>query len=402
MRRLATIRKIDNVVEIPGADKIELVMIDGWQCVAQKGEFKPGSLCVYFEIDSILPKHAVFDFMQPRKYRVRTIKCMKHISQGLAKPLSILKELGIDPTQYKTDAAIGTDLSDVIRVTKYDPEAAREEANRLKTPGKPAPWYIRLLRRIPIVGKYFQRRRGAGNFPTHIVSKTDEERWQNMSHGMKSNFVDREIDFTEKIDGTSTTFIYRPNNWLMKLLMGETFMVCSRNFTKVHNDGSWWWKSAENCSANKIMRRLHESMKLPANTYLVLQGETIGPDIQKNKYKVKDYKFYLFNLKEITCKGASNDVVEYSPSEIKKMLFVHNIPMDMVPVLDLGVKCKSMEDLESLVKTRPWGHMSRLLPTQIAEGFVCRLGNQRVNMFKSFKYINPEFSLKYEGEDEEE
>ncbi len=402
MRRLATIRKIDNVVEIPGADKIELVIIDGWQCVAQKGELPKGSLCVYFEIDSILPKHAVFDFMQPRKYRVRTIKCMKQISQGLAKPLSMLKELGIDPSKYQTDAAIGTDLTDVIGVKKYDPEAAREEANSIKTPGKPAPWYIRFARKLPIIGKHFQRRRGAGNFPTDIVSKTDEERYQNMSHDMKCGFVDRYFDITEKIDGTSTTFIYRPENWLRRMLFGETFMVCSRNFTKVHDDDSWWWKSAKNCDAKKLIKRMHESMKLPPNTYLVFQGETIGPAIQKNKYKLTDYKFYLFNLKEVTPVATGNKVIEYSPSDIKKMLFMHNINLDMVPMLKHGVIVYSLEEFEAMMKTRPWGHMSALNPSQIAEGVVIRLQNQNSNMFRSFKYINPEFSLKYEGEDEEE
>ena len=37
MRKLASIREIAEVIEIPGAEKIELVRVDGWQCVAQKG-----------------------------------------------------------------------------------------------------------------------------------------------------------------------------------------------------------------------------------------------------------------------------------------------------------------------------------------------------------------------------
>ena len=51
-RKLATIRKVNEIKPIEGADMIELAIVDGWQCVVKKGEFKPGDLGVYFEIDS--------------------------------------------------------------------------------------------------------------------------------------------------------------------------------------------------------------------------------------------------------------------------------------------------------------------------------------------------------------
>ena len=55
MRKLASIQKIWDVVPIENADAIELVKVLGWQCVAKKGEFNKGDLCIYFEIDSFLP-----------------------------------------------------------------------------------------------------------------------------------------------------------------------------------------------------------------------------------------------------------------------------------------------------------------------------------------------------------
>ena len=81
-RQLASVQKIVNLQPIQGADKIETAQVLGWQCVVKKGEFKVGDLCIYFEIDSQLPKHPVFDFMADRKYRVRTIKLRKQIAQG--------------------------------------------------------------------------------------------------------------------------------------------------------------------------------------------------------------------------------------------------------------------------------------------------------------------------------
>lgn len=42
MRKLVTIRTIAEVVPIDGADQIEVVKLDGWQCVVKKGKFALG------------------------------------------------------------------------------------------------------------------------------------------------------------------------------------------------------------------------------------------------------------------------------------------------------------------------------------------------------------------------
>ena len=54
-RKLARIQKIYQIEPIEGADRIELAYVLGWQCVVNKGQFKPMDLAVYFEIDSFLP-----------------------------------------------------------------------------------------------------------------------------------------------------------------------------------------------------------------------------------------------------------------------------------------------------------------------------------------------------------
>ena len=52
MRQLATIRKIEDLQPIEGADLIEVASIGGWKVVVKKGEYAVGDLAVYFEIDS--------------------------------------------------------------------------------------------------------------------------------------------------------------------------------------------------------------------------------------------------------------------------------------------------------------------------------------------------------------
>jgi RNA ligase (TIGR02306 family) len=93
MRKLATVRKIDALEPIDGADLIETATIGGWKVVVKKGEFSVGQLAVYFEIDSFIPTElAPFltkEGKEPREYndikgeRLRTVRLRGTCSQGL-------------------------------------------------------------------------------------------------------------------------------------------------------------------------------------------------------------------------------------------------------------------------------------------------------------------------------
>lgn len=99
IRKLASIRRIAEIVPIEGADAIEAVRVGGWWVVTKKDEFKVDDLCVYFELDSWVPTELA-PFLskgrEPREYegirgeRLRTVKLMKTTSQGLVLPLSQL------------------------------------------------------------------------------------------------------------------------------------------------------------------------------------------------------------------------------------------------------------------------------------------------------------------------
>lgn len=94
-RKLASIQIISDLKPIEGADKIEVATCLGWQCVVKKGEFKIGDKCIYWEIDSIVDStNPIFEFMKERKFRVKTQKFLKTLSQGLLMPLSVLKHYG--------------------------------------------------------------------------------------------------------------------------------------------------------------------------------------------------------------------------------------------------------------------------------------------------------------------
>ena len=92
-RKLASIQQIGSIDPIPGADFIVKARVMGWDVVVKKDEFQVGDLCVFFEVDSVLPDGKDWaEFMRPRKFRVRTVRLRKVLSQGLALPLDIIDD----------------------------------------------------------------------------------------------------------------------------------------------------------------------------------------------------------------------------------------------------------------------------------------------------------------------
>ena len=113
MRKLASVQRIKALEPITGADAIERATVLGWQLVVKKGEFKIGELCVYCEVDCLMPDDPKFEFLRPRGMRIKTVRLRGQISQGICFPLSILPE-GFDIQE-------DTDCTKQLGITKYEP-----------------------------------------------------------------------------------------------------------------------------------------------------------------------------------------------------------------------------------------------------------------------------------------
>ena len=85
-RKLASIQCIKALEPIANADAIEKATVLGWQLVVKRGEFRVGDLCVYCEIDSLLPERPEFEFLRPRRFIIRTVRLRGQISQGICFP----------------------------------------------------------------------------------------------------------------------------------------------------------------------------------------------------------------------------------------------------------------------------------------------------------------------------
>ena len=108
MRKLASIQVVKWKASIEGRDRIELIGISGWQCIAKKDEFSIGDKCVYIECDSVMPETEQFEFLRPKKFRIKTMKLGGTISQGICFPLSILPD-----GDYKLEQ----DVTDILGVS---------------------------------------------------------------------------------------------------------------------------------------------------------------------------------------------------------------------------------------------------------------------------------------------
>ena len=123
--------------------------------------------------------------------------------------------------------------------------------------------------------------------------------------------------------------------------------------------------------AEKVLRKL-----IGKKRYVVLLGEIIGRNIQKNKYQVNGYDFYAFNLifPDHKC----------NTKEIARILETHGIKT--VPYLETITLPETISDLVNHAVGK-----SRLLETQEREGLVLRSNDCTI----SFKVITPEFLLSH-------
>jgi len=370
MRQLAYIETIKDLKPIFDADKIEVATILGWEVVVKRGEFKVGDTCVYVEIDSIFPELPPFEFLRSRKFRVRTICLKKQVSQGIAFPLSVINQ--VDPSIDTSKLKVGDDLTDILKITKYDPESVLDEpeveqVKKSWLQRKYSYYKWKLLGIKPIK---------KGSFPSD-VPKTDETRVQKMGPALEA-CEGKPVYITEKCEGTSGTFIYRKTgNWLARLFGQDgVFQICSRNQI-VYN--SQKGKSSPHhliTVGNKY--NIQQGLKKLGRS-IAIQGECIGNKIQGNPYKIDGYELRVFLMFDI-------ERQEYL-SFIETQTICNQLAIPMVPVVELSVIKNDIKYYVELSKGK-----SMINEKIDREGIVIRSLTENF----SFKSINPDYLLKQE------
>lgn len=338
-RKLATVRTIKTVEPIPGADSIVKITFEsmGWVCVTNKDTNpQPGDKRVYFEVDSVLPALPIFDFMEPYKYRVKTIKLRGQVSQGLSIPLDECLQAFNITTPVGTEE--GADLTDLLKIVKYEiPESAQIGGDT------------------------------KGPFPG-FIEKTDEERAQNLEN-IEQLLAEHEFDITIKCDGSSGTFY---------LFNGE-FGVCSRNQELKDTEDNVFWKMARKYNIEARLRALRGNY--------ALQGEVAGPGIQSNRLGIPEVKLFVFTVQDLdTAKRLSNEEIEATLLRMN-MWIPEGDKLHMVPILGDVPPLKTLADVAALSEG------TNLITDKPREGIVLRAKD---DPSISFKFINPKYLLKYD------
>ena len=290
MRKLASIQKILSLSPIKEADRIELAHVLGWQVVVQKGQFKPGDLVVYYEIDSFLPIRPEYEFLASRcykkneilgeGYRLKTMTLKGEVSQGLIMPLdevyyypSITQsmehriplsevddyfknqdEVLLIPNDEKTIYE-GADLTDFLDIKEWEiPERASNSGTII----------------------------GQASGKIHV---TDETRVQTSPELLKE-FRNLDYYITLKIDGSSHS---------IKVDTDGVFRVFGHNYEYKDDGKSSFYQFVKN---NNYELMIKDYMNRTNTHSMTIQGEWAGAGIQKNKLGLKTPNWYVFTIDE--------------------------------------------------------------------------------------------------------
>lgn len=378
-RKLATIQTIKQLLPIEGADRIQLATFESieWQCVVKKDEFKVGSRCVYFEIDSLLPLIPEFEFLAKgnstkkmlldtgetvQGYRLKSAKLRGVLSQGLALPLTTFNEyLRERVKSYKTNFSeettskfritiakdrisfkIPTEHTDnemfnyylgAFKLIKANIDNEKTFRGNVYATGdfnylldnEDLTEFLNVYKYEPpipaeIVGKV------KGTFP-NFIPKTDETRIQVCLKDIEK-YKDEDWVATLKFDGTSCT-IHKYNN---------EFGVSSRNYELKEDPNNTLWKVANNYNLRN---------KLPEG--YAIQGEVIGNGIQKNKHKINAQDIRIFNVYSILDKRYLNHQEASDFANKLGLKFVDVIYKGKLPSLEEMFKLADDTKLEGLV-----------------------------------------------------
>jgi RNA ligase (TIGR02306 family) len=348
--------QISTVEPHPNADRLDIIRMVNmdWNCVTQRGAFKPGDAIVYIPIDSILTNALEAKIFGPdskvklHNSRVRTIKLRGAISQGLA---VAPHELGLTRWQ------LGDNVAAELGITKYEPPVSSG----------------------PLISGQSTRKQTNPNFRKY----TGIENAKNYSNVFNTDEV---VVVTEKLHGINARYAYVPyfaDTFIKKVkkFLGLTprweFVYGSHNVQLQSN--TFNKQNGANVYLEMVDKYKLNELLMPGEA---LYGEIIGPDIQKG---------YHYGCKSGERKLVVFDVIKDGEwlSHEKLVAWCYRKNLKMVPTLYVGPYDANY------IKTLTEGP-SVLEPSQaVIEGVVVRPKEEQQSFIgrKILKYISETYLL---------
>ena len=406
-RELAYVTLIDNIEPIIGSDNCECAIVGGWHVMVRKGQFNIGDPAIYFEIDSKVPStNSAFAFLEKRHYKVKTQKYTfggkgNFISQGL---LMHAEDFGWKNGLDADGHALIYDPKDNSRIWYADDESrfltkilgvtyADDDDNKRKAPSvdkykKMAqrhpnifkkPWARWLMKRPwgrKLMFMFFGKKKDKKNgWPSHIASRTDVERAQNMMWVLKDK---RPYVASEKVDGSSFSAMAERGKF-NKI----KYYVCSRNVVfdtpdaPCFYDSNIYFEAWNKYNLKEIITNILNDYNLPN---VAIQAEVYGDGVQKRDYSLHngEHRMAVFHIVSNGVKFPMDKTVE-----ICEKYGLPHVPI----VNDNYILPDTIDELQAYV-----GGAQSMIDGKPREGIVFydkETGQQY------FKFVSPDFLMKY-------
>ena len=401
-RELVYVVRIDEIKPIEGKDRVECAVVGGWTVMVRKGQFKPGDLGIYFEIDSKVPEKEPFMFLEGKHFKIKTQKYKTPSgyfwSQGLLMSAedfgwklhndTIFMGDGLDDYVIEKDF-----LTEKLGVTYADADDNKRKAKsadkyKLMAQRRPdifkkkwAQWMMRRNWGKKVMFLFFGKKKDKKSQWPSWVKKTDEERVQNMPWILQDK---SEWFATEKIDGTSTTFTMKGYG------RKREFYTCSRNVVFDKPDKNCYYETnvyTEMCEKYNMehvldcLMTFFENLNHKDVEFVTIQGETYGEGIQKRDYGLKGHDFMAFNL---IVGFKDGEVKRFNPSVMTIILTDYGIPC--VPIVnEYFILPDTVDELLAIATDKS------AIDGGMREGLVFRSSDG----VRSFKAVSNEFLMKY-------
>lgn len=302
----------------PNADKLERVIIFGYEVCVGKGDFKGGELAVYIPPDSIVPAIDQFKFIWegkgympppggddtghpiiPERYRRIKAKMLRGVvSEGLLMPLKAFPQLvpvedgqnyliapGFHPVKE------GDDVAELLGITHYDPpdpSTLGGDSERAPTPpvhkkkrGYPKTlrgWLRFLLSKLAFWRKSRLAEKEEANF---VIPNYDVDAWQRYHHLLVPG---EQVWINEKIHGSNCKFVWIEDP--TDKCLGGRMWVGSHYQWKKDVPGQVFWTALRQNQWIEEFCRMYPG--------LVLYGELVPT--QKLKYGQDPGKYRVFGF----------------------------------------------------------------------------------------------------------
>ena len=272
------VARINEIKSIEGADKIELAVIGGWNCIVQKGHYVENDLTVVATTDAVIPQE-LSDAMNVTSYlrkgqRVRTVKLRGVYSECLLIPL---KHIPLMENYYD-----GKDMMFTMNIYKYEPPVRQVQLSSGRKIKYKDNENFKVYYKFP----------NLKNVP-ELFTEKDKVEITRKIHGTNARYG---IVKKNKLSIWDKVKRFFGNEWIEYEYVYGSHNVEKGSDTQGFYDTDVWRTIAEKYN---IREKLWEFFKMQKENYeinegLIIYGEIYGPGIQKG---------YEYGLKEISYSG---------------------------------------------------------------------------------------------------